>query len=86
MTLEWSVLTLCLACLVREAQLLTSAISMKTLIVDDEAQIRSGSDSTAADVRVAVERKDGMGTLAIQVDGTTPVPLVAQQSMVNVFI
>jgi mono/diheme cytochrome c family protein len=31
------------------------------------------------DVRVAVERQDGMGTLAVQVDGATGVPLAAQQ-------
>jgi mono/diheme cytochrome c family protein len=30
-------------------------------------------------VQVAVERKDGMGTLALKVDGATGVPLVAQQ-------
>jgi mono/diheme cytochrome c family protein len=31
------------------------------------------------DVRVAAEQKDGMGTLALKVDGGTSVPLVAQQ-------
>ena len=31
------------------------------------------------DVRVAVEQKEGMGTLALKVDGGTAVPLVAQQ-------
>ena len=32
------------------------------------------------DVRVAVERKDGMGTLALKVDGATAVPLAAVQA------
>ena len=31
------------------------------------------------DVRVAIEKKDGMGTLALKVDGATAVPLVAVQ-------
>jgi hypothetical protein len=31
------------------------------------------------DVRVAVEQKDGMGSLALQVDGGASVPLVVQQ-------